>query len=142
MTPVLMKLKYSSDGLVDGGVECAIYRDGQHETEEVFDLTDWIQRQLMALHNEAENNHQSGEKYLAFHHIWVGGQMPFAAIQATKTGYTAYCVHPEVRNDVDWVVQSADVVKVSTFLADKAMRVSDLNWRPDSSTDEDTTSTI
>lgn len=130
-----MKLRYSDDGFVDGGVECSIYRNGEHETETVFDLTDWIKRQLLELQKEAEGKHQSGGKYLAFHHIWIGdGQMPFGAIQATKSKYIAYCVHPELRDTNEWSFESSDVDKVSFYVAAKAARVSDLDWQPSSNT--------
>ncbi|MGB7209807.1 MAG: hypothetical protein WBD27_14185 [Pyrinomonadaceae bacterium] len=130
-----MKLRFSADGLVDGGVECAIYKNEKHEIEHVVHLVEWLRRQLLQLKDEAENKHQSGEKYLAFNQIWIGGgRMPFAAVKATKSSYTAFCVHPEVRDTFDWSLQSPDIDKVSVFLADKAMRVSDLDWQPTGNT--------
>lgn len=132
----LMKLKFSADGLVDGGVDCSIDKDGKREITNVRDLTGWLRSQFVALHNEAEKNHQSGEEYLAFHHIWIGGgHMPFGAIRATKSRYTAFCVHPEIHSTLDSSLQSPDVDKVSEFLAIRAKRVSELAWQPSGETE-------
>lgn len=127
-----MKLKYSDDGLVDGGVECAFIRNGEYEIETVFDLTDWIKRQFLELQKEAEIKNEQGGKYLAFHHLWIGGgEMPFAFIEASRSRYKAFCVHPELRDSSDWSIETSNVETASAFLANKAMRVPDLNWQTD-----------
>jgi hypothetical protein len=129
-----MKLKFSDEGLVVGGVDCSTSRAKSHK-ETVTDLTDWIKRQLLELQKEGAAKSQVADKHLAFHHVWIGnGVMPFGFIQATKSKYTAFCVHPEFRDRGDLSLTSSNVDKVSAFLAEKASRASNLDWQPSSNT--------
>jgi hypothetical protein len=122
-----MKIRFDNEGLVEGGVECLIEKDKVLQSEIVFDLTNWIQRQFLELREEAEHSKKSGGRFLAYKHLWIGEGRPFALVEARNSKFVAFCVHPELR-DGDWHFESSDAEKVSAFVANKATRVSQLNW--------------
>jgi hypothetical protein len=122
-----MKLRLGFDGLVDGGVECAVRRNHDYEIDKVYDLTDWIRRQFVALRREAE----ASEDKEASSSIWIdfdSSHMPFGRIQATTSRYIAMCFHPETKPNSS--LESADLNKVTSFLVEKARSVSELRWKP------------
>jgi hypothetical protein len=124
-----MKLKFNDDGLVEGGIQCSMDRSGGVLSEIVFNLTEWIEKRFHELHYEAEQSHQAGRKFIAYHSLWIGEvQKPFAFVQARRSNFTAFCVHPELRNTERWMLESADPEKLSAFLANNARKVSSLEW--------------
>lgn len=83
-------MKFSSDGLVVGGVEVGCVRGLSVETEVVFDPTAWVKDQFAELRLAAQRTGKETVESIA-----IESHLRFADISATKTKYIARYYHPK-----------------------------------------------
>lgn len=129
-----MKLKFDETGLVEGGIRCrfaTLETVASPESENVFDLVDWVNKRFSELQILAKDAGKKRAKAEGI--IWLGETIyPFARLFASRSTYSVWYFHPQYTREQGWHTmpeefESNNLDKVVNQIIAKARRVKNLD---------------